>query len=171
MDTQDARARGDWARLAREVETRRKWLQLSQSGLARRGGPSHETVRLIEKQGRPWFRDLTLSQLDRALAWQPGIAAQIAYGTPPADHRKWEADLTPEELERQTTPVQHMRAPVGMSPLSLSLDNVGDRELAGELVARLTRGRSTTENRTLLVELFSLLTRLDEEDGDSAKSA
>lgn len=171
MTTQEPRAQGDWARLAHEVVTRRQWLQLSQSGLARRGGPSHETVRLVERQGRESFRDLTLSQLDRALQWKSGIASQIVYGTPPSDHRKWEADLSVEELAHQADAVRAARTPKGMSPLPMSLDNVSDLELAGELVSRLTRGRGTAENRGLLAELMSLLTRLSDEEGEPARTA
>lgn len=168
--SQDARGSGNWARLAREVTARRKWLQMSQSGLARRGGPSHETVRLIERQGRESFRDLTLSQLDRALQWKPGIANEIVYGNPPADPRKWEADISAEDIAAQADALRAgARHPRGMSPLPVSLDNVSDYELAGEMVSRLTRGRPSSESRQALAALMALLSRMSEDEGgDSA---
>lgn len=162
-------------RLANAVKARRQWLQLSHSGLARRGGPSHETVRLVEAQGRPSFRDLTLSQLDRALQWKPGIARQVVDGTAPADQREWEAELTVDELERRAENLRAYRKtgkrPEGMEVLSVSLDNVPDVELAGELVSRLTRGGTQAESARLLAELMGLLTRLAGPEESASRSA
>jgi hypothetical protein len=164
--------RDGWARLAHEVRARRQWLQLSHSGLSKRGGPSHETVRLVEAQGRPSFRDLTLSQLDRALQWKPGIARRIVDGTAPADHREWEAELSVDELEQRAQSLRALkRGPEGMRTLPMSLDDVPDIELAGELVSRLTRGGSRAENVRLLGELMGLLTRLSDTGDDEHRHA
>lgn len=161
-------------RLANAVKARRQWLQLSHSGLSRRGGPSHETVRLVEAMGRPSFRDLTLSQLDRALQWKPGIARMVVDGTAPADQREWEADLSVDELERRAANLRAFREgkrPEGMEVLSVSLDNVPDIELAGELVSRLTRGGTQAESARLLAELMGLLTRLAGPEESASRTA
>lgn len=175
MESQRGRQDGSsgWARLAEEVRTRRQWLQLSHHGVSRRGGPSHETVRLIENQGRPSFREMTLTQLDRALEWKPGMAARIVGGTAPADRREWEADLTPAEMEQRAEAIRRLKHPdpEGMSPLPVSLDNVSDFELAGELVSRLTRGHDMARNRDLLGELLGLLSRLSAPEDDKPAAA
>ena len=162
-----------WEALARAVRQRRQWLQLSHSGVARRGGPSHETIRLVETAGRPSFRDMTLAQLDRALGWKPGIAKAITTETAPADPAAWIADNSAAELELRADAMRHgAREPEGMAPLPMSLDDVPDIELAGELVSRLTKGRDPGRNRQLLEELMGLLTRLSaEEFGTHPRSA
>lgn len=155
-----------WDLLAVEVRARREWLQLSHHGVAKRGGPSHETVRLVEAQGRERFRNLTLSQLDRGLGWRQGTARSIVDGTATRDRAQWEA--TPDEVR---VPVGGRHDPEGMSPLPLSLDNVSDLELAGEMVARLTRGPNAGANRRLLAELTALMTRLYDKPDDVADAA
>lgn len=160
------------AALAAEVKNRRLELQLGHSGLARRGGPSHETVRLIEAQERDALRDMTMAQLDRALGWRQGTAKAVWNGTAPADRDEWLADPVTADLEARAEALRQTGVPGGMEPLPVSLDNVSDIELAGELVSRLTRGGTAPENARLLGELLGLLTRRSDGGVDTrARSA
>lgn len=66
--------------LAEAVKARRTELGLAQGDLASRGGPSVVVVGQIERQQQPHPQALTLSRLDRALAWEPGSAAAVLAG-------------------------------------------------------------------------------------------
>lgn len=69
----------DWERLGRTVAARRLALGLSQEALVTRGGPSHQTVRNVERGME--CRPMTLANLDRALDWRAGTAARALAGT------------------------------------------------------------------------------------------
>lgn len=129
-----------WGALAAEVRTRREWLHLSHHGVTQRGGPSHETVRLVEVQGRAGFRAQTLVQLDRGLGWRQGTARAIVNGTAPVDRNEWVSATD----DRRT---------------ALSLREVSDLALAGEVVGRITRRADSEANRRLLVELAGWMER------------
>lgn len=120
--------------------------------MARRGGPSHETTRLVENRGRTSFRDLTLQQLDAGLSWKPGISKGIVTGRAPEDPAEWEAD---DNAVASAGPA----GPRSMSLLARLLDNVPDVELAAELVIRLARAGTSGENRGVYIELLNLLAR------------
>lgn len=73
----------DYAALAAAVAMRRKVLGLTQSSLARRGGPAKRTVYRIESS---WYANhggemshATLDALDTALQWSPGSASRVLY--------------------------------------------------------------------------------------------
>lgn len=76
--------------LAARVRARRESLGLRQKDIAARGGPSYETVRLIEKAapGSP-YQSRTLAGLDRALSWKSGTSAAILDGTADPDPVTW----------------------------------------------------------------------------------
>lgn len=67
------------------VRRRRSELGLTQHEVTSRGGPSHQTLRLIERSDvLPPLREFTALRLDRALDWEPGSAkAAIENGTLP----------------------------------------------------------------------------------------
>lgn len=152
-----------WSRLAAEVKTRRDWLQLSHHGVARRGGPSHETTRTIENQARTGFRSSTLTRLDRGLGWKQGTAASIVEGTAGDDREAW--NMTGPS--GSVAPPRPLPDPEGMSPLTMSLDHATDRELAAEMVARFVRRPG---NARLLTELMGVLATVPEEDESTEAS-
>ncbi|MFC5996915.1 helix-turn-helix domain-containing protein [Pseudonocardia hispaniensis] len=70
--------------LAAAVKARRHELGLGKEQLRKRGGPSHQTVRNIERGVETRLNELTYSKLDRALGWTPGSAARLLDdGAPP----------------------------------------------------------------------------------------
>lgn len=74
--------------LAKVVVDRRSQLDLTQADVAERGGPSTETLRLIENAKQEKFGERTLFRLDRALQWPDGTAQKIVRGElqdPPVD--------------------------------------------------------------------------------------
>lgn len=147
-----------WSRLAIEVRRRREQLSLSQPGLARRGGPSQETVRLVENQGRATFRAMTLAQLDRGLSWNPGTARAIVQGQASDDPGDWAAS----EVAPPAAHDEHASRP--------RLSEVDDLELAGALVARLTR-RTGGNSGPLLRELAAWIDRRVEKDRQESGAA
>lgn len=85
----------DWQRLAKAVQTRRQELGVTVDQLAAQGGPSHQTLRNIERGVRSDYRRLTLTQLEQALGWKPGTAHAILGGTAGDDPEGWvRADFT-----------------------------------------------------------------------------
>lgn len=71
----------DWRRLGKAVEDRRFECGYSQEQLVKRGGPSHQTVRNIERGKPTSYRPVTFRKLDRALDWADGTALKILQGT------------------------------------------------------------------------------------------
>jgi DNA-binding XRE family transcriptional regulator len=78
-----------WARLAKEVLLRRHVLGVSQEELARRGGPSHQSIRNIEAGSQNGYRELTLARLERVLGWRPGTVQAILNGDAGDDPDEW----------------------------------------------------------------------------------
>lgn len=79
----------NWSRLAEEVLARRHALGISQEELARRGGPSHQSIRNIELGAQTDYRPLTLSRLENVLWWKPGTVLAILDGTADHDRDSW----------------------------------------------------------------------------------
>lgn len=74
--------------LARYVRDRRAALEMSQADIAAVGGPSTETMRLVENARRPTYGNATLNRLDKALNWEPGSARRaLLAGQPPIPRR------------------------------------------------------------------------------------
>lgn len=71
----------DWAALAAAVSHRRETMGLRQSDLESRGGPSTETLRLIEGARRAQYTRRTLRRLETALAVPTGWADHVLAGT------------------------------------------------------------------------------------------
>jgi len=71
----------DWAALGDAVRERRLDRGYSQEQLVKRGGPSHQTVRNIERGLAADYRPTTFRNLDRALDWPRGTAEQVLHGT------------------------------------------------------------------------------------------
>jgi hypothetical protein len=97
-----------WARLSRAVSARRGELKLSQAQIAGRGGPSHETLRAIEKAERTRYQAKTWGQLDFALGWRPGTAWSIVDGSAGDDPRAW---VIPEEIPWGDTSLTEITGP------------------------------------------------------------
>ncbi|MBL8926338.1 MAG: helix-turn-helix transcriptional regulator [Pseudonocardia sp.] len=75
----------DWKRLGKAIEDRRFERGLSQEQLVKRGGPSHQTVRNIERGLVADYRPTTFRKLDRALDWLDGTSEKILRGTATED--------------------------------------------------------------------------------------
>ena len=67
----------DWKRLGKAIADRRFRLDLSQETLVKRGGPSHQTVRNIERGIPAEYRATTFRKFDRALNWPDGTTRKI----------------------------------------------------------------------------------------------
>lgn len=68
----------DVERLAEAVKARRLQLgDLTQADVTQRGGPSTETLRLIENAKQQSFSSRTLARLEQALMWLPGTVLRI----------------------------------------------------------------------------------------------
>jgi hypothetical protein len=65
------------AELAAAVKTRRADLGLTQAHVADAGGPSTETLRLIEGEHLERYTHSTTRRLDKALGWIPGTARRL----------------------------------------------------------------------------------------------
>lgn len=76
METQQ-----NWAELARLVRERRERMQLRQSDIPGRGGPSLGTVQNIEQGSRSTYAARSLRQLELALAWSYNTVDRILDGT------------------------------------------------------------------------------------------
>lgn len=76
-------------KLAEAVIWRRRDNQdLTQAQVAERGGPSTETLRLIEGARRQTYGPGTLLRLDRALGWRDGTSARFLDGTADDDEKR-----------------------------------------------------------------------------------
>lgn len=72
---------GDWQRLGKAIEDRRFERGLSQEALVKRGGPSHQTVRNVERGVAADYRPTTYRKFDLALDWPDGTTKKILDGT------------------------------------------------------------------------------------------
>lgn len=72
-------------KLAEAVIRRRDSQGLTQVQVGSRGGPSTETMRLIEGARRTAYGSATLLRLDRALGWRDGTSARVLAGTATED--------------------------------------------------------------------------------------
>lgn len=71
----------DWQRLGKAIEDRRFERGYSQEALVKRGGPSHQTVRNVERGLAAEYRPTTFRKFDRALDWRDGTTEKILAGT------------------------------------------------------------------------------------------
>ena len=79
----------DWARLAAALRTRRERLGMTQEDVNARGGPSHQTLRLLENARPGVYQSRTFTTLEKVLGWSEGTIADILAG------REW---LDPDEV-------------------------------------------------------------------------
>jgi hypothetical protein len=87
----------NWKDLADAVRTRRDHLGLRQKDMARHGGPSYETMRVIEKGEPPSsgaYQSRTITGLEKALQWKPGTVQALLDGRAGDDPNMW-VDSTP----------------------------------------------------------------------------
>jgi hypothetical protein len=111
----------DWKRLGKAIADRRFRLDLSQEALVKRGGPSHQTVRNIERGIPAEYRATTFRKFDRALNWPDGTTRKILDDT-----------ATEEDL------IANVMGGTGSASL--------DRLVAGT-EGEMTRGRGFTPSR------------------------
>jgi transcriptional regulator with XRE-family HTH domain len=81
----------DWQNLARLTRERREELGLTQEDVAKSGGPSTATIRLIESKGAQSYRPKTYHQLEAALQLRPGSVRSALNGGP-----FWPREAPPE---------------------------------------------------------------------------
>lgn len=72
----------DWFALGEAVRERRNQLGLAQHDIAKRGGPSTQTMMRIENAHRTRYESRTLSRMELGLGWKPGTARAILEGRP-----------------------------------------------------------------------------------------
>jgi transcriptional regulator with XRE-family HTH domain len=80
----------DWERLGAAVQARRTRLRLRQEDIAAAGGPSHATLRRLER-GAP-LQGRTLERLEQVLNWKVGVIQAILDGTAGDDPDAWVSD-------------------------------------------------------------------------------
>lgn len=134
----------DWTALGNAARRRRLSLNLSHEEIGRTTGPSHQTVRQIERAERTDYRPATLARLERALKWRAGLADEVLAGTateeeimgdresnqleePIADRLEWLADKIIGDVESGR--IRGIDAAPALIALAHRLD-------------RLTRGRA-----------------------------
>lgn len=113
----------DWRRLGKAVEARRFDLGCSQEQLVERSGPSHQTVRSIERGESASYRPLTFRKLDRSLDWPDGTSMKILQGAVSPDDLKTvtaqdgddlaDEELTADDRQRLAEAVSIRRAQLG----------------------------------------------------------
>lgn len=81
----------NWQALADAVVQRRHQMDISQEEVTQREGPSHQTLREIERGHRTNFSERTLTRLQGSLGWHKGLVQSILAGS--AD----EGDIFPGE--------------------------------------------------------------------------
>lgn len=70
----------NWFALGEAVRARRYELGLAQPDVARRGGPSTQTLMRIENAHRTRYENRTLARLEQALGWKTGSIRAILEG-------------------------------------------------------------------------------------------
>lgn len=139
-------------RLAKAVRDRRLALgDLTQAQVAERGGPSTETLRLIENARQPRFGDRTLLRLDRALSWPSGTSAKILEGT------ATEADLNTTVVRPEGI---SSAAQAGQPTVTTADDPRAAVVTVTEIVARLAAQRGDPEAEDALGRLRRILPAL-----------
>lgn len=137
-------------RLAEAVRNRRLALgDLTQAQVAERGGPSTETLRLIEGARQDRYGPRTLDRLDRALAWPAGTSASILAGTAgdsrPAtagdDVGDW-ASLAAEVRNRR----ERLRLPVDLTRVGGPAEMTVRKIESGEPVSIRPKTKTLLEN-------------------------
>lgn len=127
---------GDWGRLGRAVRDRRNRLDLTQEDVTEQGGPSHQTLRNIERGDPGPYQSRTIATLERVLGWRAGIAERIVAGTAPADGDEW---LATERTSSYSELVNDGAAPTRLCRILLDA-GVGTRWTPAKL-ERKSRGR------------------------------
>ncbi|MEV3980769.1 helix-turn-helix transcriptional regulator [Nonomuraea sp. NPDC049758] len=80
MDETEAWPEEAIKRLAKAVRDRRDELNVTQTEVSAKGGPSPATLSLIESAARSSFSRTTLRKLERGLGWAGGEAMRIVRG-------------------------------------------------------------------------------------------
>lgn len=118
----------DWRRFGQTIERRRLERGFSQEQLVKRGGPSHQTVRNIERGLAADYRPTTFRNLDRALDWPHGTAEKILRGSA-TDEEVAAVEVWPglaERIDAAYTP-----------PLGAGLRDLAGQPSAADAVARV----------------------------------
>lgn len=100
----------DWRRLGRAILTRRNRLGLTQEDIAGEGGPSHATIRRLERGEPGPFQSRTLDRLEQVLNWKVGVIDAILRGTAGDDENAWVSD--------------HVRIRENMQTVGMALNHV-----------------------------------------------
>lgn len=79
----------NWRRLGAAVQGRRNRLGLTQEEITERGGPSHSTLRRLERGDPGPYQGRTLVSLEQALDWRSGTVQAILEGTAGVDPTAW----------------------------------------------------------------------------------
>jgi hypothetical protein len=87
-----------WEQLALEVRKRRKELGLTQPDVVARGGPSVETLRMVENHRAGQLRPRSRRNLEQVLLWESGSVDAILAGGVPTPQR--EKPSEPPESDR-----------------------------------------------------------------------
>lgn len=114
----------DWKGLGLEVTLRRHRLGLTQAQVADRGGPSTESMRLIENGRRDGYSDRILARLERGLDWPDGVVRKIVDGTATEEERNSVVlrDVTPGSVVVSSAGADSVRVTFrNVSPNALSL--------------------------------------------------
>jgi transcriptional regulator with XRE-family HTH domain len=134
-----------WEQLALEVRKRRKELGLTQPDVVARGGPSVETLRMVENNRAGRLRPRSRRNLEQVLQWESGsIDAILAGGVP-----------TPEQ-EKPSEPPESDRFWAARQVVSLKATFSRIREgMAGDaqeaLLAEITRSAKEAEEAIVTV--------------------
>lgn len=82
----------DWARLGRAIVAQRNRLGLSQEDISAAGGPSHATLRRIERGEPGPYQSRTLERLEAVLEWKVGVIDAILHDNAGDDENAWVTD-------------------------------------------------------------------------------
>ena len=93
----------DWTRLGQAIRARRRQLNLSQVDVSTAGGPSSETLRLLERGDPGPYMQRTVTALERVLRWRAGAVQAIVAGESPDE---W---VEPPEPEQHSAPASSAR--------------------------------------------------------------
>lgn len=93
MITQDDLA---WRRLGDAVQARRHRLGMTQEAITSEGGPSHQTLRRLERGDPGPYHERTFARLEQVLDWKPGTVRAVLNGDASDDPDEWVLDNSRE---------------------------------------------------------------------------
>ena len=129
-----------WNDLAEAVRTQRDLLGLRQKDMAHEGGPSYETMRLIERGTPPpsgAYQSRTITGLEKALRWKPGTVQNILNGAAGNDPAAW-VDDTPRSYGATVRDAAPATDHIGPPPAWIKPASVGGEVRVGAIAAHAT---------------------------------